>query len=187
MKRSSNRRGFTLIELMTVMVIISLLAAIAVPNFMNAKIRAQAARSVAEEELIAWALESYFVDRDEYPANREEGLSQLGDLTPLTTPVPYMSSLPEDVFLAPTKHERAWFIHSVRKGDRSYTYVNLLQTNGERVPLVPFGRSGSANYGIRGLGPSYHGEIDTLNSVTLVDYNSSNGIVSLGTINTFGP
>ena len=69
MKRLSNRRGFTLIELMTVMVIISLLAAIAVPNFLNAKIRAQTARSVAEEELITrpedrldtppdWALEN---------------------------------------------------------------------------------------------------------------------------------
>ena len=56
------REGFTLIELLIVVAIIAMLAAIAVPNFLEAQARAKVARAKADLRTIATALESYSVD-----------------------------------------------------------------------------------------------------------------------------
>lgn len=187
MNRRFNQRGFTLIELMTVMVIISILASIAVPNFMNAKVRAQVARSGAEQELLSWALESYFVDRDGYPPNRTISQATFPDLIPLTTPIPYLSNIPDDVFLFPPTADRNQYIESMRNGNRSYFYTNLVQANGKRTSLVPYGLSGTANFNVAGMGPSYEGEIDVTKAETFMLYSPSNGLNSYGVITTFGP
>jgi len=59
--------GFTVIELLIVIVIISIIAAIAVPNLMSANIRAQVSGVKADMGSIAIALEDYKVDYREYP------------------------------------------------------------------------------------------------------------------------
>ena len=63
MKKSA---GFTLIELLIVVAIIGILAAIAVPNFMNAQIRAKVARTKGDLKAVATALETYRVDKNAY-------------------------------------------------------------------------------------------------------------------------
>ncbi len=73
------RRGFTLIELMIVVAIISILAAILIPNYAHA--RAQAHTSACEEnlKLIATALEEYAVDNGgDYPASGPVGPALFG-------------------------------------------------------------------------------------------------------------
>jgi len=65
-----NRRfskGFTLIELLIVVAIIAILAAIAVPNFLEAQVRAKVARVNNDLRTIATALEAYMVDHNTYP------------------------------------------------------------------------------------------------------------------------
>lgn len=61
-------KGFTLIELLIVVAIIAILAAIAVPNFLEAQTRAKVARVKSDQRSMATALETYYVDNNQYPA-----------------------------------------------------------------------------------------------------------------------
>lgn len=81
-------RAFTLIELLIVVAIIAVLAAIAVPNFLEAQTRAKVSRVRAELRTIATGLEAYAVDWNHYPPN--DGLLSVVPLE-LTTPVSYLT------------------------------------------------------------------------------------------------
>ncbi len=54
--------GFTLIELLIVVAIIAILAAIAIPNFLEAQTRSKVSRVKSDLCIIATAVESYTVD-----------------------------------------------------------------------------------------------------------------------------
>jgi type II secretion system protein G len=93
-----DRSAFTLIELLIVVAIIAILAAIAVPNFLEAQTRSKVSRAVVDMRSVANALESFRVDRTDYPVRAPDEFSALPALIRLTTPVAYMTRLPEDVF-----------------------------------------------------------------------------------------
>jgi general secretion pathway protein G len=61
--------GFTLIELLIVVAIIGIIAAIAIPNLLNAIDKGKQKRSMADIRSIGSALESYQVDNNFYPRN----------------------------------------------------------------------------------------------------------------------
>lgn len=61
------RRGFTLIELLIVVAIIAILAAIAVPNFLEAQVRAKVSRGKSDIRTMATGLEAYCIDHNAYP------------------------------------------------------------------------------------------------------------------------
>lgn len=105
-------KAFTLIELLIVVAIIAILAAIAVPNFLEAQTRAKVSRCKADMRTLSTALETYRVDNNQYPFSSgintgmgeiEFQNSQMNSghkfISPvLTTPVSYMTSIPLDIF-----------------------------------------------------------------------------------------
>lgn len=113
-------RGFTLIELLIVVAIIAILAAIAVPNFLEAQVRAKVSRVRSDLRSLATALESYFIDNNAYPvltttqANGVNASLNLGtgagllpvfrirlagdEFQTLTTPLAYITSYFSDPF-----------------------------------------------------------------------------------------
>ncbi len=109
-------KGFTLIELLIVVAIIGILAAIAVPNFLNAQVRAKVSRVQSEHRSLTNALESFNIDNGQYPPLngfdratsrncKENDLScaRIESKRPfrkihLTTPIAYIATIPFDPF-----------------------------------------------------------------------------------------
>jgi general secretion pathway protein G len=72
MKKPGNERGFSLLEAVVVMSIIAILAAVALPNYHRAVIKAK--ESVLKENLY-WmrdAIDQYYVDNEKYPQSLRE-------------------------------------------------------------------------------------------------------------------
>ena len=181
-----SRSAFTLIELLIVVAIIGILAAIAVPNFLNAQMRAKVARVEAEFRSIATALESYHLDNNFYPvwvSFEGNSIWPVGRrLNPLTTPVAYMGSVPQvDPFVkAPSGLLIREQTHDAYKVGYNYgdawTSYNTL---GETVLSKDWRCS---EWRIESAGP------DGLQEAAFVPtYQSSNGLRSSGDIQRLGP
>ncbi len=64
----NNQKGFTLIELMIVVAIIGILAAIAIPNFLQFQLKSKTAEAKSNLGAIRTAEEAFFAERDRYKA-----------------------------------------------------------------------------------------------------------------------
>lgn len=68
---TSNRKGFTLVELMTVVIVIAILALIAIPRFRNAQEKAWRAALTSDMKNLASQQELYYRDAMRYAGNLE--------------------------------------------------------------------------------------------------------------------
>jgi prepilin-type N-terminal cleavage/methylation domain-containing protein len=192
-QRNSCKRAFTLIELLIVVAIIAILAAIAVPNFLEAQTRAKVSRTLNDLRSMATAVESYAVDYSTYcrdstpncdsadPSYPQEdfGLQANGNIS-LTTPVSYINSIFKDPFA--TDKERAFY--RIGSGswslDRNATlYDTAEEAYGNTATNVGtiFGNAGSRGaYVLIGVGPDND---MCINSYMAFPFMSGTGTVSV--------
>jgi general secretion pathway protein G len=114
-RRGRGKEGFTLIELMVVIVILGVLAGLIVPKFMDEPQKARVVKAKLQMESISMALKKYYIDNGYYPTT-EQGLDALVT-KPSAGRVPknyadggYLPKVPMDpwgtkyIYISPGKH-----------------------------------------------------------------------------------
>ncbi len=202
------RRAFTLIELLIVVAIIAILAAIAVPNFLEAQTRAKVSRAKADMRSLTTGMEAYYIDHNRYPPvfttmvpawftttgvgrsvfkSGQDGVS--ARFIPLTTPIAYITS----VFAEP------FAVNGVAAGtfpQQVYDTFDYVQA-AEFQPGTGFGAgqgsaltSGGA-WRIASVGPDRYAAFGGrstmdgaghLSNINGANYDPTNGTVSVGDI-----
>ena len=191
--------GFTLIELLIVVAIIAILAAIAVPNFLEAQVRAKVSASKSNLRTISVALETYAVDHNKYPPDSSSYPAYLPRLAHLTTPVALISEVPPDPFVDLSITDKVFrevygatdrnpyrvdgkfvypttYDYACRRGEgynESYSVWKLITRHPNTVV-----------WAMRGIGPSrYPGVLGW----PMAAYDPTNGTVAMGHIYWSGP
>lgn len=113
--RKGARSGFTLIELMVVVVILGVLAGLIVPQFMDEPQKARVVKTQLQMENVSTALKKFYLDNGFYPTT-EQGLEALVQ-KPTSGRIPknfaangYLSKVPKDawgtdfVYISPGSH-----------------------------------------------------------------------------------
>ncbi|MDP8245901.1 MAG: prepilin-type N-terminal cleavage/methylation domain-containing protein [Candidatus Hinthialibacter antarcticus] len=208
MKQYTRRRAFTLIELLIVVAIIGILAAIAVPNFLNAITRSKVARVQADLKSIYTAVELYRMERVDYPAAPVFAGLRLYNfserLKVLTTPTAYIADIPKDPFPHQSKFEfdTTADLRKIAPGADSYGYFrsDFSGHNGNyyfgtnKWMATSSGPDGYIQY--LGYFPETETQAEELCSLCSIDvpfvelqavqYNPSNGVTSAGEIIRWG-
>ena len=188
------RSAFTLIELLIVVAIIGILAAIAVPNFLNAQTRAKVARVHADLRSLSMAIEQFAMDNnDKYPYTNTVHNDNRYPLNVLTTPMAYMTALPEmDPFIPSDDAEK-------KSGIRDYWWnpywlVSFPETTlyGASRPEVSAYAVGPLRYIVASVGPDMEFNGTPFSGFTTqnlywVPYTPTNGLRSIGDLYRYGP
>ncbi len=205
-------KAFTLIELLIVVAIIAILAAIAVPNFLEAQTRSKVSRTLADMRSVATALEAYRVDYTRYPkfsrlpqsftlpAGPVSGLSADTCLPSstgggLTSPIAYMTSIPGDPFGEVLPDDQFTFGGSATIADTYYYNTKewyecrnfpWLVSESDRDP-------GEKEWVLQSKGPDKYfapnvpGGVDHVDRPYRWQYDPTNGTVSGGNVIRSGP
>jgi len=182
----NKKQAFTLIELLIVVAIIAILAAIAVPNFLEAQVRAKVSRAKNDMRAIATALESYRVDNSKYPVWSWEWEY----LARLTKPIAYITSIPKDPFAERRPEAEV---------DYTWHHDAYLYGQWDVIAILPWGVYNNRTYNEafrRGLqwflasrGPNriHDAAQNPMWVLGESEYDPTNGTISRGDIERFGP
>ena len=190
--------AFTLIELLIVVAIIGILAAIAVPNFLNARQRARVARAEADLRGLITAVQAYQVDNGAFPLDATDSRGPGANLgycpLALTTPIAYTSTIPADVFRLHEQRDDGgspyfaglntppyWYVQNTPTSNwaKSYWAEFLIERKASRALLFLFAS----------IGPDMQWRVQPGSGepIRFVEYSPTNGLNSFGDIIKTGP
>jgi prepilin-type N-terminal cleavage/methylation domain-containing protein len=201
--RYMNRKltAFTLIELLIVVAIIAILAAIAVPNFLEAQTRSKVSRAKADMRSLATAIEAYRVDTNHYPPCADEDGNTIYAPTSsdpevfetrvsscLTTPIAYITALLREPFPGQEHAENPQFHYGLRAYHFAREGGDMTEWNAYETTLL-----GASSQAIEYFLLS-HGPDNKHNSPDLSEapegpslYDPTNGTTSFGDVIYWGP
>ena len=188
-------KGFTLIELLVVVAIIGILAAIALPNFLEAQVRAKVSRAESDMRTIAIALETYRVDHNDYiPENYDSPLlvdvwgnfvlPNAIKLKLLTTPIAYLTTPPRDPFDPgddPVNQVEPHTYHYASRNDPLYPGARFFDGGGSNLEKRP------CHWILQSYGPDRGVDKHESSFWQFPRYDPTNGTVSIGNILRMGP
>jgi prepilin-type N-terminal cleavage/methylation domain-containing protein len=207
-------KAFTLIELLIVVAIIAILAAIAVPNFLEAQTRSKVSRARADMRSITTAIEAYAVDNvNKYPwvwsrwpypgyALPQGPVASLGMYGyGMTTPVAYLTSIPLDPFGGTKEPDDPYAQMNVSRDYWYWTEAWALRQSwagawaaqGHWPITTGPGQGSYAKWALYSKGPDRRWAFTGPPGVLEVDdpytyaYDPTNGTVSIGNIVRTGP
>ncbi len=178
MRKPERWKGFTLIELLIVVAIIGILAAIAVPNFLNAQTRAKIARVVSDLKAITQAMEMYRIDYNSYINESEHYANLMEEPTAEAglnwlTKFEYIGAIPTDPF--ENKYDPS------SGGDTDVYEVAVAPAQPEPIKKM---------YDINSRGPDQDEDMGSRSDLqfgaSVRTYAASNGLISDGDIYLFG-
>jgi prepilin-type N-terminal cleavage/methylation domain-containing protein len=172
------RLAFTLIELLIAVGIITILAAIALPNFIEAQTRAKVARAESDLRTLASAIQMYQIDWNTPPP----GTDDPAQLNRITTPIEYLTASPRDIFF---RGESSDPYHHFHGPGYRFWILTFMRENGNRWGGAILDRH--MRRGDRWLlcsrGPD--GE-EVVVSTGIVEYDPTNGTLSQGDFYLWG-
>ena len=137
MKIRLKKKGFTLIKLLIVVAIIGIIAAIAIPNLLNAIQRGRQKRTMADMRSVGTAVEAYAVDNNAYPAGGSA--------------VTAIASKVEPKFIKKLPTTDAW--------QRAFDYVSSPSTAPQEYTIEAYGKNGADEGIYRGQTADFNNDI----------------------------
>ncbi|MBN2328042.1 MAG: prepilin-type N-terminal cleavage/methylation domain-containing protein [Candidatus Omnitrophica bacterium] len=171
------RGAYTLTELLIAAAVIGILAAVAIPYYLHALIRAQASQAVSDIHSLILAQEQYRLDQSGYPplgvVRAARKTSGSASLPWLSSPIPYISAIPVDPFLK--RAGRPYWMGYAHK---------RVASEASRIIAYTFSSTGPSKLHMLVI---YWLQPDVLfNQYPFQSYDSSNGMTSMGEIVFWG-
>lgn len=176
-------KAFTLVELLLVVAIIAILAAIALPNFLEAQTRSKVSRAMADLRSASIALEAYAADHNGlYPPDHPRtDLDGFLAAVQLSTPVAYLTSIRS--MIDPFRRD---FDLVPNDADETYRYWDLKsrQRAAPHIPSLNNGLTFDGNWILSSAGPDKLDDYPTTGDHRFepIAYDPTNGTTSRGDI-----